>query len=74
MERHPIMSRDQALTSQDLEICEQVLGEVQREFDLANGSEDLQRAGAIIIELYREGVHDAVQLRALVFAARGKFV
>ena len=33
---------------------------------------EVSRSAAIIIELYRQGVHDEEQLKTLVFATRGK--
>jgi hypothetical protein len=61
------------LNSKDLAVCDRVLAEIKREFALSDDSEEVQRSAAIIIELFRQGVHDEVHLKALVFAARGKF-
>lgn len=67
-----IKPRDEALTSDDLAICQNVLDVLKDEFGLADDDEDVARSAAIIIELYRQGVHDAEQLKTLVFATRGK--
>jgi hypothetical protein len=49
-----------------------VLDVLKAEFGLADDDEDVARSAAIIIELYRQGVHDEEQLKTLVFATRGK--
>ncbi|PWI49889.1 hypothetical protein B5K03_33655 [Rhizobium phaseoli] len=72
MSARPISERDQALTSEDLAVCEQVLNAVKAEFQLEADDEETARAASIIIELYRQGVHNFDQLKILVFAARGK--
>ncbi|MDM9627582.1 hypothetical protein QTL95_16885 [Rhizobium sp. S152] len=64
--------RDRALDSHDLATCDQVLAAVKAEFGFAEESDEMTRSAAIIIELYRQGVHDAEQLKVLVLAARGK--
>jgi stress response protein SCP2 len=64
--------RDQALNSDDLATCDLVLKAVKAEFSLSDGCDEVARSASIIIELYRQGVHDPEQLKALVFAARGK--
>ncbi len=69
--RH-IKPRDEALTSDDLATCQKVLDVVKAEFGLADDDEEVSRSAAIIIELYRQGVHDEEQLKTLVFATRGK--
>ncbi|MBB3660726.1 hypothetical protein FHX15_005997 [Rhizobium sp. BK650] len=69
----PIRPRDEALTSDDLAICDRVLADVKAEFSLDEGSEELTRSASIIIELYRQGVRTEQQLKMLVYAARGKF-
>lgn len=68
----PIKPRDQALNSDDLAICDRVLAAVKAEFSLDEGSEELIRSASIIIELYRQGVHNEQQLKVLLYAARGK--
>jgi hypothetical protein len=65
--------RDDALTSDDLAVCDRVLAALKTELNLDDGSEELTRSASIIIELYRQGVHNEQQLKVLVYAARGKF-
>lgn len=67
-----IKPRDEALTSDDLAKCQNVLDALKAEFGLADEDEDVSRSAAIIIELYRQGVHDEEQLKTLVFATRGR--
>ncbi len=68
-----IKPHDQALTSDDLAICDRVLATGKAEFGLDEGSEELTQSASIIIELYREGVHNEQQLSVLGCGARGKF-
>ncbi len=70
IERH-VSGRDQPMTSEDLAICQRVLDAVKAEFQLDKDDEETVRIAAITIELYRQGVHNFDQLKALVFAARG---
>ena len=70
IERH--IGRDQPMTSEDLAVCQEVLDAVKSEFQLDADDEETSRAASIIIELYRQGVHNFDQLKVLVFAARGK--
>lgn len=72
MSARQISERDQALTSEDLAVCQQVLEAVKAEFQLLDDDEETSRTAAITIELYRQGVHDVDRLKVLVFAARGK--
>jgi hypothetical protein len=67
-----IKPRDEALTSDDLATCQNVLDALKAEFGLADDDEEVSRSAAIIIELYRQGVHGEEELKTLVFAARGK--
>jgi hypothetical protein len=69
--RH-LRGRDQPMTSEDLAICQRVLDTVKDEFKLDADDEETVRAAAIIIEPYRQRVHNFDQLKVLVFAARGK--
>jgi len=71
IERH-ISGRDQPMTSEDLAICQRVLDAVKAEFQLEADDEETSRAASIIIELYRQGIHNFDQLKVLVFASRGK--
>ena len=72
MNRRRVSDRDRPMTSEDLALCQQVLAAVKVEFKLDDDDEETSRRAAIIIELFRQGVHDVEQLKALVFAARGK--
>jgi hypothetical protein len=72
MNERKIADRDQAMTSEDLALCAQVLEAVKAEFQLSDNDEEMSRSAAIIIELYRQGIRNFDQLKILVFAARGK--
>lgn len=72
MSEGKISERDLPMTSEDLALCQRVLDAVKAEFQLETDDEETSRAAAIIIELYRQGVHNFDQLKVLVFAARGK--
>jgi len=63
--------RDEPLHSKDLSLCHQVLDYVRNEQGIEASSDESERIASIIIEFYRQGVHDEKQLRALVDAARG---
>lgn len=62
---------DEPLTSEDLGKCQLVLEAFCRDNNVALPSDEAIRVGAIIIELYQQGVKDANQLRILVDAACG---
>ncbi|MBW9115638.1 hypothetical protein JNB88_18550 [Rhizobium cauense] len=62
---------DAPLTSEDLSKCQLALEEFCRENDVEAASEEGERAAAIIIELYQQGIHDEQHLKQLVDAARG---
>ena len=62
---------DEPLTSEDLAKCQAVLETFCRDNNIALPSDEGIRVGAIIIELYQQGVKDVTQLRILVEAARG---
>ncbi|MBB3659796.1 hypothetical protein FHX15_005064 [Rhizobium sp. BK650] len=72
MSARQISQRDQALTSEDLDVCQQVVDAAKAEFQLLDDDEETSRAAAVAIELYRQGVRNIDQLKVLVFAARGK--
>lgn len=72
MNERKIADRDQAMTSEGLALCAQVLEAVKAEFQLSDNDEEMSRSAAIIIELYRQGIRNFDQLKILVFAARGK--
>lgn len=58
MSARQISERDQALASEALAVCQQVLEAVEAEFQLVDDDEEISRAAAISIELYRQGVRD----------------
>ncbi|WHO79676.1 hypothetical protein [Rhizobium leguminosarum] len=60
--------RDEPLTSDDLNVCDSVRRDLSAEYDLPE--RDALRLAAIIIELYRQGVHDPEQLKLLSGATR----
>jgi hypothetical protein len=62
---------DEPLTSEDLSKCQAALEHYCRQNKLEAGSEEGQRAAAIIIELYQQGIHDERQLKLLLDNARG---
>jgi len=62
---------DEPLTSEDLSKCRAALEQFCQESHLEASSKEAERAAAIIIELYQQGVHDEQQLKQLVDAARG---
>lgn len=58
-------TRDEPLSSADLDICRRVLEAVCADLDIERSSERAETIGALIIELYRQGVHDEHQLRLM---------
>lgn len=64
--------RDVPLTSEDLNVCNVVLDRLVRKLDIATDKENVASLAAIIIELFRQGVHDPEQLQLLAGAARGQ--
>lgn len=62
---------DEPLTSEDLSKCQAALEQYCRQNHIEAASDEGQRAASIIIELYRQGIHDEHQLKLLVHAARG---
>ena len=62
---------DEPLTSNDLDICQRALDEILTRLKIGKDTEEAQRAAAIIIELYRQGVHNDTQLVELAAVARG---
>lgn len=69
IERH-IRGRDHPMTSEDLAICRRVLDAVMAEFQLDQDGEEAAHIAAVIIELFREGVHNFDHLKVLAFAAK----
>ncbi|MBB5577672.1 MULTISPECIES: hypothetical protein [Rhizobium] len=61
------------LDARDLAACQVVFDELLREIGMAKDCEEAERIGAIVIELYRQGVHDPAHLKLMVESARGLF-
>ena len=59
--------------ARDLAACQPVFNQVVVEGGIERGSEEADRIAAILVKLYREGVHDPAQLALLVRSARGLF-
>ncbi len=66
-----VSRHDEPLTSSDLDICQRALDRILARLRVGKDTEEAQRAAAIIIELYRQGVHNDTQLVELAAAARG---
>jgi hypothetical protein len=58
-------TRDEPLASEDLDVCRRVHEALCSELKIDRSSNEADRLGALIIELYRQGVHDESQLRLL---------
>ncbi|MBY5894157.1 hypothetical protein [Rhizobium ruizarguesonis] len=58
-------TRDEPLASEDLDVCRCVHEALCSELKIERLGKDADRLGALIIELYRQGVHDESQLRLL---------
>jgi hypothetical protein len=66
-----VSKHDEPLTSNDLDICQRALDEILARLKVGKDTEEAQRVAAIIIELYRQGVHKESQLIELAAATRG---
>ena len=64
-------TRDEPLASEDLAVCRRVHEALCRGLNIDRSGEEADRLGALIIELYRQGVHDETQLRLLAGGKRG---
>ncbi|SCW82961.1 hypothetical protein SAMN02927900_05414 [Rhizobium mongolense subsp. loessense] len=69
MEEHVGNRRDEPLTSEDLTVCNNVLDELCAQMDITD-DETVTHLASIIIELYRQGVHEPEQLKLLAGATR----
>jgi hypothetical protein len=69
MEEHFGNHRDKPLTSEDLAVCNNVLDDLCARMDITD-NETVARLASIIIELYRQGVHEPEQLKLLAGATR----
>ncbi|NTI78234.1 hypothetical protein [Rhizobium rhizogenes] len=72
MIRKYLSNHEHPLVSADLDICQGAFDALLIELDIAKDTEEAERAAAIIIELYQQGVHDEHQLVVLAGGARGK--
>ncbi|MEX2694926.1 hypothetical protein [Rhizobium mongolense] len=69
MEEHFGNRRDEPLTPEDLTVCNNVLDDLCAQMDITdNGT--VTHLASIIIELYRQGVHEPEQLKLLAGATR----
>ncbi|MDF0697210.1 hypothetical protein PYR71_11965 [Rhizobium sp. MC63] len=64
-------TRDEPLASEDLAVCRRVHEALCNRLDIDRSSEEAHRLGALIIELYRQGVHDETQLCLLAGGKQG---
>ncbi|ANL28421.1 hypothetical protein AMC90_CH02613 [Rhizobium phaseoli] len=64
-------TRDEPLASEDLAVCRRVHEALCSGLNIDRSGEEADRLGALIIELYRQGVHDETQLRLLAGGKRG---
>ena len=62
---------DQPLTSKDLSKCQAALERYCHQAQMEQSSPEGQRAGAIISELFQQGIHDEQRLNLLLDTARG---
>ncbi|WP_081525706.1 hypothetical protein [Rhizobium sp. CCGE 510] len=58
-------TRDEPLASEDLDVCRRVHEALCSQLQIDRAGEEAARLGALVIELYRQGVHDENQLRLL---------
>ena len=58
-------TRDEPLASEDLDVCRRVHEALCGELQIDRSGQEATHLGALIIELYRQGVHDENQLRLL---------
>ncbi|AHG49152.1 hypothetical protein RLEG12_09425 (plasmid) [Rhizobium leguminosarum bv. trifolii CB782] len=67
-----IIKKSQApFDSRDLEICQHVFDDLSTMADVPRNSEEAERIAAIVVELYRQGVHNPEHLKTMVQGARG---
>lgn len=57
----------------DLEACQRVFDAIAAKAGVDRRSEEGERIASILVQLYRQGVHDPQHLDAMVSAARGIF-
>lgn len=61
-----LSKHDMALDSTDLNICQHAFDAILLKLNIARNTEDAEKIAAMVIELYRQGVHDENQLVKLV--------
>jgi len=71
MIRRYISQHDMALDSRDLAICQRAFDAILLKRNIQRDSEEAERVAAMIIALYRQGVHDENQLVTLADPAAG---
>ena len=72
MDENNAYQRDVPLTSNDLNVCNLVLDRLVKRLGIASDKDNVASLAAIIIELFRQGVHDVEQLELLAGATRGQ--
>ena len=72
MNKRFVSKHDEPLTSEDLDTCQRAFEVVIKNLNVDRDAEEGQRAAAIVIELYRQGLRDEVQLAELASSARGR--
>jgi hypothetical protein len=68
MLKSPVLPRDLPLFSDDLDLLSEVLDDVCRDRGLARDTQAAEVIGALLIQLYRQGVRDKGKLAALARA------
>lgn len=66
MIRRYLSKHDYPLDSLDLNLCQRAFDDLLVELKLEKDSEEAERVAAMVIELYRQGIHDERQLAILV--------
>lgn len=67
-----ISRRDEPLLTEDLAICQEAFDKIIAELGMDRDGDEAERLAAVILELYREGVHDADKLITLAGTANGR--
>ncbi|MDL2410128.1 hypothetical protein PY650_31840 [Rhizobium calliandrae] len=61
-----LSKHDMALDSTDLDICQRAFDAILIKRNIARDTEEAEQIAAMVIELYRQGVHDENQLVKLI--------
>lgn len=72
MIRRYLSKHDHPLDSLDLDLCQRAFDALLVELNIRRDSEEAEHAAAMIIELYRQGIHDERQLAILASESDGK--